>query len=233
MIHANPTERGVMLDPDSAPTWFSAAETTKTPREGGEKQLLLIACGALAREVLDIIGHCGWTHITVTCLPAKLHNRPAEIPERVREKIHAARGRYDDIFVVYGDCGTGGKLDKVLAEEGVQRIAGPHCYAFFSGLDDFARHEEDDVTSFFVTDFLARHFHRLVWCGLGLDRYPELLPDYFGHYRKLVYLAQTDDRTLDGYAAQAAERLGLIYERRAVGYGDVVSTLRDFAAPTA
>jgi hypothetical protein len=143
---------------------------------------LLIACGALAREVLALIRINGWSHLEVSCLPAKLHNTPARIPEAVRVKIRAARTRYDKIFVLYGDCGTGGGLDAVLADEGVERIPGPHCYAFYNGVDAFLAQAEAEPACFYLTDYLARHFERLVIEGLGLDRHPELLPLYFGNY---------------------------------------------------
>jgi hypothetical protein len=185
---------------------------------------LLIACGALAREVLALIRINGWSHLEVTCLPAKLHNTPARIPAAVRGKIRAARPRYDRIFVLYGDCGTGGALDTVLAEEGVERIPGPHCYAFYSGVDAFLAQAEAEPACFYLTDYLARHFERLVIAGLGLDRHPELLPLYFGNYQKLVYLAQVPDPGLERQAKAAALRLGLVYEHRPTGYGG----LQDF-----
>jgi hypothetical protein len=182
---------------------------------------LLIACGALAREVLALIRLNGWSHMAVACLPAKLHNTPARIPEAVRAKIRGARRKYESILVLYGDCGTGGGLDAVLAEEGVERIPGPHCYAFYSGVDAFLAHAEAEPACFYLTDYLARHFERLVIAGLGLDRHPELLPLYFGNYEKLVYLAQTPDPQLERKAKAAALRLGLTYEHRPTGYGDL------------
>ncbi|QPC45403.1 DUF1638 domain-containing protein [Kaustia mangrovi] len=187
----------------------------------GRGDVLLIACGALAREIVDLIELNDWRHFDVSCLPAKWHNTPALIPEAVRAKIRAARGRYSAIYVLYGDCGTGGKLDRVLAEEGVERIGGPHCYSFFSGNEAFAEREAEDCTSFFLTDYLCRHFDKLIIEGLGIDRHPELLPLYFGNYEKIVYLAQTDDETLREKAQEAAERLGLAYEYRFTGYGDL------------
>lgn len=187
----------------------------------GQGSVLLIACGALAREIVDLIERNRWAHFDVQCLPAKWHNTPEKIVPAVAEKIRDARGRYKSIFVLYGDCGTGGLLDKLLAEEGVERIDGPHCYAFFSGNDAFAARAEDDTTSFFLTDYLARHFDKLIWSGLGLDRHPELLPMYFGNYRKIVYLAQTRDEELAKKAMAAAKRLGLDYEYRFTGYGEL------------
>ena len=187
---------------------------------------LLIACGALAREVLALIRLNGWTHIDLACLPAKLHNTPARIPEAVRSKIRGARRKYHKVLVLYGDCGTGGLLDSVLAEEGVERIPGPHCYAFYSGVDAFLAHAEAEPGCFYLTDYLARHFERLVIAGLGLDRHPELLPTYFGNYEKLVYLAQVADPQLELKAKAAALRLGLAYEHRPTGYGGLHDFLR-------
>jgi hypothetical protein len=185
---------------------------------------LLIACGALAREVLALIRLNGWSHMELACLPAHLHNRPQRIPEAVRARIQRARPDHQRIFVLYGDCGTGGALDRVLAEEGVERIPGPHCYAFYSGIDDFLAEAEAEPACFYLTDYLVRHFERLVVQGLGLDRHPELLPLYFGNYEKLVYLAQMPDPGLEQQAKAAALRLGLAYQHRPTGYGD----LQDF-----
>lgn len=187
----------------------------------GRGDVLLIACGALAREIVELVELNDWHHFDVTCLPAKWHNTPELIPEGVRDRIRAAKGRYRRIYVLYGDCGTGGLLDRVLAEEGVERIGGPHCYSFFSGNDAFAARGDDDVTSFFLTDYLCRHFDKLIWEGLGLDRHRELLPLYFGNYETLVYLAQTEDPALREKAREAADRLGLAYEYRFTGYGDL------------
>jgi hypothetical protein len=187
---------------------------------------LLIACGALAREVLALIRLNGWSHMELACLPAHLHNAPQRIPEAVRAKVRAARGKYEKVLVLYGDCGTGGMLDQVLADEGVERIPGPHCYAFYSGLDAFLAQADAEPACFYLTDYLARHFERLVIQGLGLDRHPELLPLYFGNYEKLVYLAQMPDPQLEQQAKAAALRLGLAYEHRPTGYGGLQDFLR-------
>jgi hypothetical protein len=187
---------------------------------------LLIACGALAREVRALIDLNGWQHMHLTCLPAKLHNRPQLIPQAVRAKIRASRARYERILVIYGDCGTGGELDRVLAEEGIERIEGPHCYAFYRGIESFLDEADADPTCFYLTDFLVRHFERLIIEGLGIDRHPELLPLYFGNYTKLVYLAQTPDAALEQRAKAAALRLGLSYEQRTTGYGELADFLR-------
>ena len=187
---------------------------------GGPKTLF-IACGALAREIVELIRVNGWSHMSVTCLPAIWHNTPDRIPEAVRAKIRGARADYDRILVAYGDCGTGGLLDQVLAEEGVERIDGPHCYAFYTGVTDFNALHDADPTCFYLTDYLTRHFDRLIIEGLGLDRHPELLPDYFGNYTALVYLAQTEDEDLQRRAEAAAGKLGLAYRYRFTGYGEL------------
>jgi hypothetical protein len=187
--------------------------------------VLLIACGALAREIVDLIEANRWHAFDVQCLPAKWHNTPQFIVPAVREKIRASRAKYKSIFVLYGDCGTGGLLDRMLAEEGVERIEGPHCYAFFTGNAEFAQRSEQEFDAFYLTDYLARHFDKLIWAGLGLDRHPELLGDYFGNYRKLVYLSQVEDAHLLANAKKAAVRLGLQFEHRHTGYGELASTL--------
>ena len=195
-------------------------------RREGARRVLVLACGALAREILSLRdGPLG--AFDVTCLPAKLHNHPQKIPEAVRGKIRANRANYDEILCLYGDCGTGGELDRVLVEEGVRRIGGPHCYAFYAGEAAFEALVEEELGTFFLTDFLARHFETLVYEGLGLDRFPELRDTYFGSYRKLVYLAQTDDSDADAKAEAAAETLALAYERRFTGLGGLRTFLSE------
>ena len=173
--------------------------------------MLVIACGAIARELVRIRDLNGWHHVEFQCLPAELHNRPERIPAAVLEMIAAKRDEYARLFVGYADCGTGGMLDKALRGTGVERIPGAHCYEFFAGGATFHRLAEEEPGSFFLTDFLVRHFERLVVRGLGLDRAPELLPVYFGNYRRVVYLAQTEDAELQTLAQHHAEFLGLDY----------------------
>jgi hypothetical protein len=203
------------------------------PSAGGAAgRILLLACGALAREILALTRINGWSHMDLACLPAKLHNEPQKIPEAIRAKVREARTRgYAQVYVVYADCGTGGLLDKVCAEEGVERIEGPHCYSFFDGNEAFAeRSEAGEITAFYLTDFLARQFDTLIWKGMGIDRHPELLPMLFGNYEKVVYLAQTDDAELEAKACAAADRLGLAFEMRRTGYGDLTGFLAEAAA---
>jgi hypothetical protein len=188
--------------------------------------ILLICCGSLAREMTALVRDNGWSHMRITCLPAHIHNTPEKIPEAVREKIHAGRGKAEKILVLFSDCGTGGKLTDVLEEEGVEGIGGAHCYEIFAGGGNFAALMRDQPGCFFLTDFLVRHFDRLILAGLGLDRFPKLRRTYFGHYDKLVYLAQREDLELQDKARAAARTLGLEYELRLTGYGDY----RDFLA---
>lgn len=192
----------------------------------GQGKVLLLACGALGREIVDLIERNRWTAFDLQCLPAKWHNTPDKIVPALREKIAQAKSRYQSIFVLYGDCGTGGDIDKLLAEEGIERLEGPHCYAFFSGNETFAQTAEEDVTAFFLTDYLARHFDKLIWEGLAMDRHPELLPLYFGNYTKIVFLAQTRNEDLAKKAMAAAKRLGLAYEYRFTGYGELERDLK-------
>ena len=187
---------------------------------------LVIACGALAHELLALKRANGWDHVTVQCLPADLHNTPQLIPDRVRAKVRAARDHYGHIFVAYADCGTGGLLDAVLREEGVERIPGAHCYEFFAGPKLFAALADAEPGTFYLTDFLARHFDRIVIRGLGIERHPELEAEYFRNYRKLVYLSQGESASLRSRAENAARRLGLEFEHRATGYGDLERALR-------
>lgn len=189
----------------------------------GPERLLLIACGALAREVLAVTAANKWSHFDLICLPAKLHNVPHQISGAVRAKVIEHRAEYTRIFVLYADCGTGGLLQATCDELGVTMLAGPHCYAFFDGVEAFA--ERAEVTSFFLTDFLARQFDTLVWKGLALDRHPELRDAYFGNYDSLVYLAQTEDAALTDKARAAAAKLGLRFDRRVTGYGDLAREL--------
>jgi hypothetical protein len=192
--------------------------------------ILVIACGALAREIAALRRMNQWTALDVRCLPAELHNRPERIAPAVRAEIRAQRDRYRTIFVAYGECGTAGQLDAVLEAEGVERIPGAHCYQFLAGAQVFEDLCEAEPGTFYLTDFLLRHFDRLVIRGLGLDRHPELTQDYFRHYRKLVYLAQTRVPSAVERAKQIAERMGFAFEHRFTGYGELGERLSALAA---
>lgn len=195
------------------------ALTTQGLAPTGKGRILLLACGALAREILAIRAVNALEHLDLQCLPAILHNHPEKIVPAVRDAVEKHRDAYDDIFVVYADCGTGGQLASACADLGVEMVAGPHCYAFFEGNDQFAA--RDEITAFYLTDFLVRQFDAFVWEPLGLDRHPALREMYFGNYEKLVYQAQTDDPALTARAQDCAARLGLAFERRFTGYGDL------------
>ena len=188
-------------------------------------RVLIIGCGALARELVAVIDQAALTNVDLTCLPATLHNRPGGIPSAVRAKVRAARPRYERIFIAYADCGTGGLLDAMLADEGIERLPGAHCYEVYAGGAAFAAMSDEEPGTFYLTDFLARNFDRLVWEGLGLNRHPELLPTYFGNYRRLIYLAQTDDSALVRASRRAARRLGLAFQLRRTGYGDLATSV--------
>ena len=193
---------------------------------GAPASSLVIACGALAHEIVALRRLNDWPHLEVQCLPAELHNRPEKIPGAVRAKIQAARSRFASIFVAYADCGTGGLLDVVLQEEKVERLPGAHCYEFFAGSAEFEVMADAEPGTFYLTDFLATHFERLIMHGLGIDKHPELLPVYFGNYRRLVYLAQTEAPEKLQAAQDAARRLGLEFEYRLTGYGGLERGLR-------
>lgn len=188
-------------------------------------RVLVIACGALAREIIALRDLNRWDHLDLQCLPANLHLWPDRIPGAVEAAVVEARPRYGRIFVAYADCGTGGLLQARCAALGVEMIAGPHCYSFFDGNAAFAARGDAEMRAFYLTDFLVRQFDAFVWRPMGLDRHPELRDMLFGNYETLVYLAQTEDRALDAEAERCAARLGLTYERRFTGYGDLATTL--------
>ena len=186
----------------------------------------ILACGALAREIRALIVQNGWNGLHLTCLPADLHNRPAEIPTRVDQALKDLTTRFDRVLVGYADCGTAGALDRVLERHGgVSRLPGAHCYDVFGGAASIAAIMDQEPGTFFLTDFLARQFDTLVIEGLGIDRHPALLPIYFGNYRRLIYLAQTDDPELVRRARAAADQLSLDFEKRFVGYGGLTGWL--------
>ena len=183
------------------------------------RPLLIIACGALAREVGWVIKANGIDGVDLTCLPAELHNYPDRITPEMADKIDANTDKYERIVALYADCGTGGTLDAMLATKNVERIGGPHCYAFYSGEDAFEVMHEDEIGTLYLTDYLVRFFDRLIIKGLGIDRHPELRDAYFGNYKRLMYLAQTEDNSLVEKAKDAAATLGLEYAYRFTGYG--------------
>ncbi len=221
---------------DAVRQLVQGAEEDQPPTRAGRGagRALVIGCGALARELLAIVEPI--PGLDVACLAPDLHNRPEGIPAAVRRRIQRARADgYARVFVAYADCGTGGLLEPVLAEEGVERLPGAHCYEVFAGADEFDRMAEAEPGTFWLTDFLTRNFDRLVIRGLGIDRHPELLPVYFAHYRRVVYLAQTDDPDLLAAARAAADRLGLAFETRRTGLAHLAAPIETWArtAPVA
>jgi hypothetical protein len=233
-------------------------------------RVLVIACGALARELLAITELNGLANVTVECLPASLHNRPKEIPELVRARIRRARatqtpsGRpsehvhdvpgttrtfsddrlvaegtaesdatFDEILVGYADCGTGGLLEQVCADEGVEMLAGAHCYQFFATHQRFDELQDHALGTFYLTDFLARNWERLIWEGMGIAKHPELREMYFGNYTRLVYLEQTNDPKALAAAHDCADRLGLEMHIEPTGYGELETTLVEFTRKVA
>jgi len=196
----------------------------------GEPRVLILACGALAREIRDIAGLHELRNVDLECLPAVLHNRPALIPDAVRQRLDRTADRYDRVLVGYADCGTAGELADLCAERGVEMLPGDHCYQFFAGGDAWQQMHREDPTVFYLTDYLAKHFERIILDGLGISEHPELCDAYFGNYTKLVYLAQTDDPRISESAEAAAERLGLAYERIATSYGDLEPALVQIAS---
>jgi hypothetical protein len=192
----------------------------------GSQRTLVIACGALAREINQLKKTNGWDHLELTCIDAALHFYPEKIPAQLRARIRENRDKYDDIYIAYAECGTRGEIDKIVEEEGIERLPGAHCYQFFAGAASFAKMSDDEPGTFYLTDFLVRHFDRLVMRSLGLDRHPELRDMYFGNYTRLIYLSQTADEKLVLAAKEAAKTLGLAYEQVHTAYGELETSLR-------
>lgn len=190
-------------------------ETVPAPR------VLVLACGALARELLELTSTHRLDNVRIESLPAALHNQPGKIPAALRARLERIRDDYDTVLVGYADCGTAGAIDELCDELDVERLPGAHCYEVYAGGGRFREMHEADPTVFYVTDFLVRHFDRLVMQGLGIADHPELLQHYFGNYTTLRYLAQTADQQLVRDARLAATKLGLRYERVQTGYGDL------------
>ena len=188
-------------------------------------RILIIACGALSREINHLRKLNGWEHLDLTCIDAALHFHPEKIPDALRARIRERRDEYDEIYIAYAECGTRGEIDRIIAEEGLERLPGAHCYEFFAGTRQFAHMSAEEPGTFYLTDFLVRHFDRLVVKSLGLDRHPELRDAYFGNYKRVMYLAQTEDAGLMEKARAAADKLGLAFEHVQTGYGELVHSL--------
>ena len=211
-----------------------AGSTNSAGTTIGAPEVLILACGALAREIRDVSRLHQLHNVTLECLPASLHNRPERIGEAVRQRLNRCKGRYQRVLLGYADCGTKGELVDICDEyresgTTIEMMPGAHCYQFFAGGERFARMHDDDPTAFYLTDYLVKHFERIIMGGLGIEAHPELRDMYFGNYTKLIYLAQTDDPVLDERALAAADRLGLAYERLSTGYGELESRIFDLA----
>ena len=193
-------------------------------------RVLVLACGALAKEILHVVRLNEWSHVTMECLPARFHHEPDKITPAIAERLNASRDQYDKVLIGYADCGTGGHLDALLEDwDGVERLPGAHCYEFFATTPVFMDLHESELGTFYLTDFLVKHFDRFVWEYLGLDRHPQLRDTYFGNYRKLVYLSQLDEPDLIAAAVVAAERLQLEFVHVRAGYGDLAVGLEAVA----
>jgi hypothetical protein len=217
--------------PDAPEIPRGAAPTARDAMDHRAPATLVIGCGALAHELLAVVRANRLDAVEVRCLPASLHNRPERIPAAVDAAIRADGGRHERVFVAYGDCGTGGVLDRVLLAHGVERLPGAHCYQVYAGGAAFEALAAEEPGTFYLTDFLARSFETLVVRGLGLDRHPELLPVYFAGYRRLVLLSQRDDPGVLALARDAAGRLGLAFEHRHTGYGELGTAIAALGAP--
>ena len=221
-----------MLQPQQVqPLNSSLKNTQPNPLAQKVEPLLVIACGALAREIQQLKLLNDWQHIRIQCLDAELHNRPEWIAGKLRTKLAEQRNQYKHIFIAYADCGTGGDIDRVIAEfstpdSPIERLPGAHCYAFFAGIEVFDKLAEEALGTFYLTDFLAQHFERLIIRGMKLDKHPEIKPMMFGNYTRLVYLSQIHDEKLVKAAQQAAEYLGLEFEQQHTGYGLLESGLQ-------
>jgi len=198
----------------------------KRVSEQSKAKLLVIACGALAHEIVWLQRLNNWNQIELQCLDAELHNRPKLIPQKLRDKIQENLGQYQSIFVAYADCGTGGEIDRVLEEENIERLPGAHCYSFYATEERFSELAEQELGTFYLTDFLVEHFDRIMIKGLKLDRHPELRDQYFAHYTRVIYLSQRQDTELEAKAKVAAEFLGLEFRHLHTGYGDLDSSLQ-------
>jgi hypothetical protein len=185
------------------------------------KPILIIACGALAHDIIQLQKLNNWNHLHLKCLDAELHNKPQLIVGKLRSAIRRHQPHYENIFVAYADCGTGGQIDTLVKEEGIERLPGAHCYSFFAGEDRFQKIAEQELGTFYLTDFLVKHFDRIMIKGLKLDLYPELRDQFFANYTRLVYLSQEVDMDLLDQAKSAARRLGLSFEHQPCGYGDL------------
>jgi len=217
------------IDSPAAPTRPARFASGPTSPRRGEASTAFVICGALGKEVKDIVDRRGWD-VDIYGVSALLHLYPNRIVDELREKLHELRPRYEQLVVVYGDCGMNGKLEPILDEVGASRIKGPHCYEMLAGAELFERVSEERPGTFFLTDWLVRNFERAVVRGLGLDRHPDLIPMLFGNYDAVLYLRQVPNPRLAAKAEEIATYLGLPLEINDVGLGELESRLADLMA---
>ncbi len=177
------------------------------------KSTLIIACGAISHELVALTQANQWSHLEIQCLPAHWHNTPDKITPGVEKKIIDNQEQFDRILVAYGDCGSGGQLDTMLAKyDNIERLPGAHCYSFFAGKPIFEQFNEEEIGTFYLTDYLAEHFDRLILDELGIKKNPELRDMYFGNYKRVLYLTQIENVARKEKAKLAAKALGLPLE---------------------
>lgn len=186
----------------------TTGSSTSSPSPADCERVAVIACGALAQPVADVVARRGWP-ATVYPLPPLLHNRPERIADEVAALAQRLQGTYDRVVVGYADCGTYGALDEVCERLGLRRLPGLHCYDVYAGAERLSQWFADQPGTYVLTDFLARSFDRTVLTELGLDRWPELRDAYFGSYTRMIWLAQHQTPELRAAAEAAAEAVGL------------------------
>ena len=193
------------------------------------KKRLVLGCGALVYDLLRLIKQnpSFSDKVNLQCLPAGWHNSPQLIAPGVEDYLSKNAHLYEEVYIAYADCGTGGALDRVISKYKAKRIDGAHCYEFFAGKDVFEKLAEEEIGTFYLTDYLVKNFKRIMIKGLGLDRHPELFEVYFEHYKKLVYLAQTENKQWNKDAEQYAKDFGFDYEYRLVGTGSLSSVFEE------
>jgi Protein of unknown function (DUF1638) len=168
----------------------------------------VIACGALSGHIREIAMRRGWP-VELYSLPSLLHNHPERIAPAAERLARDLQARGLRVALGYADCGSYGALDELCARLNLRRLPGLHCYDVLAGAGRLHAIFEREPGTYLLTDFLVRSFRRSVLAELGLDAHPELWPDYFGHYRRLVWLAQDRDPALDAEAAAIARMFGL------------------------
>ncbi len=187
-------------------------------------QVAFLACGAVAQDTAALVEQHGWD-ADVHGISSDLHMTPLEIGPAVEEKLKVLVGRYDRVIVVYGDCGTGGRLDAVLDRYPAVRPAGVHCFQWYAG--EVYRRFEDDIGIYFLTDWLVTNWDRAVIKGLGLDRFPWLRETYFGNLTRVLFVRQHPDPGREAKAREIAAYMDLPLEIHDLG----IEPLDDLLSP--